>query len=617
MLARSISLAEIQAYTVLRGSRLPPEDKKRVLVESGAERGSALEMSKVEAAIRMLGSSFFQEYTSGKREKNLKTYDHSAFAVEETFEESEPTMMMSGEEILDDAFLESLAADDEDAALVLQFEGAIVDSVQEHAELSAFFSSYQEARKRLLEKTRARGFWPTGKGKGKKGSWKGKGKGPRKSLAQRIAESECKICHMRGHWKAECPNRHAAVQEPGKSQQVPVSFAMAIPAEVVDIPEMIEATWQELDASFCFGVVSLNQKSLSLRLKERLCSHMPRKPISNPKPENPCRSEAETVPDCDAESSPMMLFASSGTVGVVDLGASQSVIGSKQVPELLSNLPQHIRKSVRRTACSLVFRFGNHQTLQSKVALLLPLQGSWFRVAVVEGQTPFLLSSQFLKKTLKAVIDVDAGTLWSKILKRYLQIDENSKSLFLMDINQLWEHEKPTLQVQVQESTATQNLEKEVRQKELKQISRETAENSDQPNQFVNPQEHNVSEAVRSDLFSEGKSAVSVESSRKLTSRSTSPTQEATPSKISDCACVPDVSKSEPRGVHESSGGAPFLPPTFGGPGEVQDQLWGSTNGKDLLRGLQRPKVDSLVCEDLYTRIQRRSSIVSSFAMSH
>ena len=29
MLARSISLAEIQAYTILRGSKLQPEDKKR------------------------------------------------------------------------------------------------------------------------------------------------------------------------------------------------------------------------------------------------------------------------------------------------------------------------------------------------------------------------------------------------------------------------------------------------------------------------------------------------------------------------------------------------------------------------------------------------------------
>ena len=43
-------------------------------------------------------------------------------------------------------------------------------------------------------------------------------------------------------------------------------------------------------------------------------------------------------------------FASSGSVGVVDLGASQTVIGSKQVPELLHELPPNIRSQVRKTS---------------------------------------------------------------------------------------------------------------------------------------------------------------------------------------------------------------------------------------------------------------------------
>ena len=66
------------------------DDKKRVLVESGAEKaGSELETKKVSAAIRMLGSSFFTEFTSGKREKNQKTYDHLALGVDEVEEYSE------------------------------------------------------------------------------------------------------------------------------------------------------------------------------------------------------------------------------------------------------------------------------------------------------------------------------------------------------------------------------------------------------------------------------------------------------------------------------------------------------------------------------------------------
>ena len=81
-LMKKVNMTEVQAYITLRGSRLSMEDKKRILVEAGAEREDGeLEMKRVSAAIRMLGSSFFQEYTSGKRDKNLRTYDHSVASV--------------------------------------------------------------------------------------------------------------------------------------------------------------------------------------------------------------------------------------------------------------------------------------------------------------------------------------------------------------------------------------------------------------------------------------------------------------------------------------------------------------------------------------------------------
>ena len=120
------------------------------------------------------------------------------------------------------------------------------------------------------------------------------------------------------------------------------------------------------------------------------------------------------------------------------MGASQTVIGSKQVVELLEGLPKEIRQQVRREPCHLVFRFGNHQTLTSKQALLFPLHDQWFRIAVVPGPTPFLLSSTFLNQ-IRAVIDTEAGTLWSKMLKKQLVLERTSKNLFLMDVNQLWE----------------------------------------------------------------------------------------------------------------------------------------------------------------------------------
>ena len=50
LLSRKMSLSELQAYIVLRGSKLPPEDKKRVIVESKDASDSSLTMKSVTAA---------------------------------------------------------------------------------------------------------------------------------------------------------------------------------------------------------------------------------------------------------------------------------------------------------------------------------------------------------------------------------------------------------------------------------------------------------------------------------------------------------------------------------------------------------------------------------------
>ena len=86
-----------------------------------------------------------------------------------------------------------------------------------------------------------------------------------------------------------------------------------------------------------------------------------------------------------------VLFATSGTTGIVDLGASQTVIGDQQVSELLARLPVKIRDQVTRTSCNLTFRFGNQQTLTCRHAILLPLGSVKFRIAIVPGKTPFLI----------------------------------------------------------------------------------------------------------------------------------------------------------------------------------------------------------------------------------
>ena len=137
---KKINLAEVQAYIILRGSKLSMDDKKRVLVESGAEEsGKELEMKRAPAAIRMLGSSFFQEYTSGKREKSQETYDHMAFQVEDQ-EESMEDPTWESEEAVDKEGLETLAMEDDDASLVLQFENAVMDTIQDDKELATYFN---------------------------------------------------------------------------------------------------------------------------------------------------------------------------------------------------------------------------------------------------------------------------------------------------------------------------------------------------------------------------------------------------------------------------------------------------------------------------------------------
>ena len=69
-------------------------------------------MKNVTAAIRLLGSGFFQDYTGLKREKNSKTYDHTAYHRDEDHE-AESETFLAHEELLEDDMLEILAAEND------------------------------------------------------------------------------------------------------------------------------------------------------------------------------------------------------------------------------------------------------------------------------------------------------------------------------------------------------------------------------------------------------------------------------------------------------------------------------------------------------------------------
>ena len=84
----------------------------------------------------------------------------------------------------------------------------------------------------------------------------------------------------------------------------------------------------------------------------------------------------------------------------------------------------------------MTFRFGNHGTLQSQHALVVPIQDFKLKVAVVPGSTPFLLSNTLLR-AIEAVIDTQKQTLWSHKLQRTIPLHITNKGLFLMDLNDL------------------------------------------------------------------------------------------------------------------------------------------------------------------------------------
>ena len=56
---------------------------------------------------------------------------------------------------------------DEDAALVADYESALAETVQTDEDLAAAYTSYSEARKRLSDRFKSRGFWRLGPTKGK------------------------------------------------------------------------------------------------------------------------------------------------------------------------------------------------------------------------------------------------------------------------------------------------------------------------------------------------------------------------------------------------------------------------------------------------------------------
>ena len=465
LLAKKFDISDLQAYITLRGSALSADDKKRVLLDCETGDKGVLTLDRVQKAIRMLGAGFFHEVVAGKRSSKLKTYDQQALIAEGSEDDdmsAQPALSL--EHMLDESdFVDTMVGEgDEDAALIQDFESAAAEVLQSDPELATAYSAYTEARRRLSEKARSRGFWPQsshgGKGKAKFQPRGAKGKfqkgGHRKSLQQRILESQCRICHKFGHWKAECPQRHNPPNASSNSQVPTASTSLVqaqtgqdvMPLEFMKLPmqgaieshqqllphmPMVECdTYHVINMEY---VIDAAKSRLSCSLQKWTHKNMPQQFRTTKRAESPNEDDPSHAP---TESFEPTFFAAQGSFGIVDLGATKTVIGSKLVRELLDNLQPAIREKVTRTPCQINFRFGNHGILQSQQALVVPIHGFLLKIAVVPGSTPFLLSNTLLR-AIGSVIDTSEHTIFAKKIQKTLPIRLTSKGLFLLDLNDL------------------------------------------------------------------------------------------------------------------------------------------------------------------------------------
>ena len=408
--------------------------------------------------LKLLGSKFFQEVQTGNKPatNRTKTYDVNAVFDDDTsWGPHDEDFAYVGEswDDLDSAYDEG----DADSLVCMQFEESIVEALQGDSEIAACYNAYLDARKRLTDRNRNRGFWNSSKGNQSNPKGKGKGKGKmnmryRKPLSQRILESECRRCGVKGHWKAECPlNRSSQTSGTSSTKESGAFTGMTMVVEhESETEDMIPHELPETATCFCrdvgspevecFVMVPDTHGSVSQglipsvsalgRMVQNLKQHLSPQPRKTHEPHT-CKSMSIQDGSCETT-----LFVSHGPYGIVDLGASQTVIGEQQVAELLENLPSDIRARVREVPCQTVFRFGNSSTVMCIRALLVPLAKWDVKICIVKSRTPFLISNNVFR-TLGAQIDTATDHIHFSNLNIQMSLRLSEKKLYLLDFCEL------------------------------------------------------------------------------------------------------------------------------------------------------------------------------------
>ena len=440
-----LTMKDVQAFILLRQSSLSSEDKRKVITITGG----SLEASKIEQAMRTLPTKILTTGTEAKK----KIYPAN-YVDTDDFDEAHFV-----DDILDDETMVMQMAEDgdEDAIFVTEYEGQILDYVQEMPELAECFNAYSSARARLRERAKSRGFWPPkgrskGKNSGGRGKGGGKGNGQKRSLAERIATSSCRACGKVGHWKWECPTRttstsSASTQEVGnftiKTGDPEPEFVENLPNETLTIEDMM-ANLQPGRDPRAPSLIQVQQTLMNDQLEE-LVGHdyFPQYFSCDvlPKTQNPivqlCRRWGK-LRDAASESAEALVVGRT-EVAVVDTGASKTVVGKDNLKRFTDQLSPELMAGIRSSKSQTVFRFGNNGTLPSLFPVYIPLRsGGWFRIEVVEGKTPFLLSNSFLRK-IKGQIDFEQDVLRIPRWQQEIKLTVDGKGLYLVDMVELLE----------------------------------------------------------------------------------------------------------------------------------------------------------------------------------
>ena len=303
---------------------------------------------------------------------------------------------------LDHEFLETLIAqEDADALTVSTFEGEFEDFLQETPEMFEALTTYMEARSKLVEKKKSRGFWPIkGKSKNPKGRGKGFGKRTRDrdALLLRISKSHCRRCGALGHWKAECPQAGSGEKSQGSMPSASANVVVdERPQEVFNSCAEVDEVFSEDDEyempaketslhsshveAVCFmlshecrtcrnqGVVNLSQRmskfnksrnsmgkpAVQTQVQEDM-TRLPRKFRDSVKFSTAFgKSEPSDAFEISTSMPVYSSLESFCTHAILDTGASRCIIGEKTLEKLKLALPDGLVNSFRKQSSQVKF----------------------------------------------------------------------------------------------------------------------------------------------------------------------------------------------------------------------------------------------------------------------